>query len=80
MGRRRQRVQCRRRQHGLAGAYMVKGGSIGGFGGGWLEHLRQWLCTQWPGISPRVSQAARSPQARPEEAQELSWGTAQASP
>ena len=51
--------------------YMVKGGSgIGGFGGGWLEHLRPWLCTKWPGLSPWVSQAARSHQARPEETHE----------
>eukprot|EP00964_Phaeocystis_antarctica_P109281 scaffold73758_cov52-Phaeocystis_antarctica.AAC.2 len=28
---------------------MVKGGDIGGFGGGWLEHPRQWLGAQWPG-------------------------------
>eukprot|EP00964_Phaeocystis_antarctica_P102278 scaffold67640_cov63-Phaeocystis_antarctica.AAC.3 len=30
-------------------SYMAKGGEIGGFGGGWLEHPRQWLGTQWPG-------------------------------
>ena len=71
MARRRQRVQCRRRQHRFAGAYVGKSGRIGGFGGGWLEHLRQWLCAQWPDLSPWVSQAARSHQARPEEAQEL---------
>ena len=33
-------------------APMVKGGGIGGFGGGWLEQLRQWMCAQWPGLSP----------------------------
>ena len=32
------------------GTYMVKGGEIGGFGGGWLEHPRQWLGTQWAGL------------------------------
>ena len=26
---------------------MVKGGEIGGFGGGSLEHPRQWLGAQW---------------------------------
>ena len=29
---------------------------------------------QWPGLSPWASRAARSRQARPEEAQEPSWG------
>ena len=28
---------------------MAKRGGIGGFGGGALEHLRQWLGSQWPG-------------------------------
>ena len=54
------------------GAYTVKGGEIGGFGGGWLEHPRQWLGGQWPDLSPRAFRAARSRQARPEEAQEPS--------
>ena len=31
-------------------ACMVKGGEIGDFGGGWLEHPRQWLGTQWSGL------------------------------
>eukprot|EP00964_Phaeocystis_antarctica_P143146 scaffold108637_cov60-Phaeocystis_antarctica.AAC.3 len=53
------------------GAYTVKGGEIGGFGGGWLEHPRQWLGAQWPDLSPWVSRNAQSRQARPEEAQEL---------
>ena len=39
----------------------VKGGDMGGFGGCWLEHPRQWLGDQG---------------SRPEEAQEPSWGTA----
>ena len=26
---------------------MVKGGEIGGFGGGSLQHLRLWLGAQW---------------------------------
>ena len=55
---------------------MVKGGEIGGFGGGWLKHPRQWLGTQWPGLSLRVRRANQSHQARPEEAQEPIWGAA----
>ena len=51
---------------------VVKGGGIGGFGGGWLEHLRQWLGAQWPGLSPWLSRAARSRQGRRGEAQEPS--------
>ena len=54
---------------------MVKGGGIGGFGGGWLEHPKPWLGTQWPGLSLRMSRAARSRQARPEEAREPTSGT-----
>ena len=30
----------------VGGACMVKGRRTGGFGGGWLEHLRQWLGAQ----------------------------------
>ena len=45
---------------------------IGGFGGGLLEHLRQWLGAQWPDLSPWASRAVQSRQARPEEAQESS--------
>ena len=46
-----------------------------GFRGGSLEHPRQWLGAQWVGriLGVRVAQ---SRQARPEEAQEPSWGTA----
>ena len=29
---------------------MVKGGGIGSFGGGSLEHPRQWLAAQWLGL------------------------------
>ena len=32
-------------------AWMVKGGEIGGFGGGLLEHPRQWLGAQWAGLA-----------------------------
>ena len=32
-------------------AWMVKSGGTDG----WLEHLRQWLGAQWPGLSPWVS-------------------------
>ena len=41
---------------------MVKGGTIGAFGGGWLEHTRQWLGAQWAGLSlgvPTPTRAAR---------------------
>ena len=31
--------------------WVVKGGGIGDFGGGWLEHPRRWLGAQWPGLS-----------------------------
>ena len=41
-------------------ACMVNGAHIGGFGGGWLEHPRQW----------------QSREACPEEAQGPSWGPA----
>ena len=49
----------------------------GDFGGGWLEHLRPWLGrpVAWP--LPRECRAARSRQARPEEAQEPSLGQRQ---
>ena len=59
---------------------MGKGGETGGFGGGWLEQSRRcgWapsgLASSWE------CRAARSRQARPEEAQEPSWGTAKGVP
>ena len=64
---------------------MAKGSGIGGFRGGWLEHPRQWLGAQWPGLSPWMSRAARSRQAppeepRPKEAQEPSRGTSTSLP
>ena len=55
---------------------MVKRSEIGGFGGGYLEHPRQWLGAQWASLLPWECRAAQSHQARPEEAQEPSWGTA----
>ena len=52
---------------------------MGGFGGGYLEHPRQWLGARWTGRPLYWEyRAAQSRQARPEEAQEPSWGTAQA--
>ncbi len=57
---------------------MVKGGDVGGFGGGSLEQPRQWLGAWWAGLSPWECRAAQSRQARPEEAHEPSWGTAKA--
>ena len=55
---------------------MVKGGGIGSFGGGSLEHPRQWLAAQWLGLFLGVYRAAQSRQVRLDEAQEPSWGTA----
>ena len=54
---------------------MVKGGEIGGFGGGSLEHPRQRLGAKWVGLCLEC-RAAWSRQARPGEALEPSWGTA----
>ena len=51
---------------------MAKGNGIGNFGGGSLSHPRPWRHPQWLG----ECRAARSRQVRPEEAHELSWGTA----
>ena len=33
-------------------AWTAKISGIGDLGCGWLEHLRQWLGTHWPGLSP----------------------------
>jgi len=63
------------RQRGTA--WMAKGGGIGGVGGGALEQPRQW--TGRPvgrPLYPWECRAAQSRQARPEEAQEPSWGDA----
>ena len=38
----------------MSRAWMVKGGGIGGFGGGSLEHPRPWLGSQWLGLSQGV--------------------------
>ena len=55
---------------------MVKGGGIDSFGGGSLEHPRQWLAAQWLGLFLGVYRAAQSRQVRLDEAQEPSWDTA----
>eukprot|EP00964_Phaeocystis_antarctica_P106993 scaffold71765_cov75-Phaeocystis_antarctica.AAC.2 len=39
---------------------MVKGGKIGGFGGGLLEHPRQWLAAQWASLSPGGAEPVRA--------------------
>eukprot|EP00964_Phaeocystis_antarctica_P144840 scaffold110733_cov66-Phaeocystis_antarctica.AAC.4 len=44
---------------------MVIGSGIGDFGGGWLEHARRWLGSQWPDLSLGRG-AAQSRQAHPE--------------
>ena len=54
----------------------VGGGDIGGFGGGSLEHPRQWPGAQQVGLHPWERRAARSRQVRPEEAQDPISGTA----
>ena len=56
--------------------YIFKGGGIGDFGGSSLEQLRPWQASQWPGPLPWEGRAARSCQARREERQETSSGTA----
>ena len=55
---------------------MVKGGGIGDFGGGQLEHPRRWPGANWRGLFPWECRAAQSRQAPPEEAQQPSWGAA----
>eukprot|EP00964_Phaeocystis_antarctica_P002623 scaffold1371_cov55-Phaeocystis_antarctica.AAC.7 len=42
----------------------VKGGGIGGLGGGWLEHLRRWLSGRWAG-SPAGSAHRPGPPGAP---------------
>eukprot|EP00964_Phaeocystis_antarctica_P015573 scaffold8620_cov62-Phaeocystis_antarctica.AAC.1 len=49
----------------------------GGFAGGWLEQLRQWLGARWPGPCPWECRATQSRQACSEEAREPSWGPAE---
>ena len=47
-----------------APTYRRKGGGVGDCGGGWFEHLRQWLGLHWAGLSLRAScRATRSRQA-----------------
>ena len=40
---------------------MVKGGEIGGYEGGSLEHLRRWLGAQWLGLTPGVPSCPEPP-------------------
>ena len=40
---------------------MVKGGEIGDFGGGSLEHPRQWLGAQWIGLTLEVPSCPEPP-------------------
>ena len=54
---------------------MVKGGGdLGGFGGGWLEHPRQWLGAKWADLLLGVPSCPEP--LGSEEAQEPSWGNA----
>ena len=39
----------------------VQGGAVGGGGGGWLEHLRQWLGARWAGFFLGVSSCPEPP-------------------
>ena len=64
-------------------AWTVKASEISHSGRGYLEHPSQWRRALWPGLllyhpllPPPGVHAAYSHQARPEEAQEPSWGTA----
>ena len=43
----------------------------------WLEHPRPWLGAKCAGLSPGSVEPARAAEARPEEAQEPSWGAAE---
>ena len=45
----------------VRGACTVKGGGIGSFGGGSLEHPRQWLGAQWPGLFLGVPSCSEPP-------------------
>ena len=56
---------------------MVKGSGIGSFGGGALEHPRQWLGAQWAGLSPG---SAESPRATESHRAGPSWGAAKGVP
>ena len=51
---------CRRATKVLV-TYRVKGGIIGGFGGGWLEHQRQLLGARWVGLFPVVPSYPKPP-------------------
>ena len=43
---------------------------MGGFGGGSLEHPRQWLGAQWAGLALGVPSYPEPREERPEEAQQ----------
>ena len=43
--------------------YMVKGGEMGGFGGGWIEHPMQRLGTQWVDLLLGVPSCPEPPDA-----------------
>ena len=42
----------------MVSSFRVKGGEVGGLGGGSLEHERQWLDAQWAGLFPRSAELA----------------------
>ena len=73
----RARRQRARRDRRVVESGWSKVAESASFGGGALEHPRQWLGAQWPGFSRWVCCTAQSHQARPEEAQEPKPGTAE---
>ena len=55
---------------------MVKGREIGGLGGGWFEHPRQWLGAQRAGLAPWERRAVQSRLVRPGDVPVPSLGPA----
>ena len=73
----RARRQRARRDRRVVEPGWSKAAESATFGGGALEHPRQWLGAQWPGFSRWECCTAESRQARPEEAQQPKPGTAE---
>eukprot|EP00964_Phaeocystis_antarctica_P027194 scaffold15318_cov36-Phaeocystis_antarctica.AAC.2 len=46
---------------GDAHTWMARRSGIGDLGGGWLEHSRQWLGSQWPGLTVGVTRCPEPP-------------------
>ena len=58
------------------GAWMLEGGGLGGFGGGGLAHLNQWLGAQWAGPLALGVSSRPEPPGAPRGGTEPSSGTA----